>query len=151
MPKVLGPIAYFWGKVDKSGDCWLWTGTINLEGYGSIKRNRVRYVSHRVSYEALVGPIPEGYVIDHLCRVRNCVNPEHLEPVTIKENVLRGQGMGARHARREHCPVCGGANWAIRSDGGRRCKTCINAKARVRREIIKGAPLRKWGNNLAEA
>lgn len=151
MPKVLDPIAYFWGKVDKTEECWLWGGTINLEGYGSIKRNRKRLVAHRVSYEELVGPIPQGLVLDHLCRVRHCVKPDHLEPVTIKENVLRGQGMGARHARREVCPTCLGDNWATRSDGGRRCKTCVNARGRARRERLKGSPLRRWGNNLAEA
>ena|SRR5579885_311897 len=70
--------------------CWLWTGALS-EGYG---RQRVRdfvYLAHRLVYELLVEPIPEGFDIDHLCRVRRCVNPAHLEPVTRAENLRRGR------------------------------------------------------------
>lgn len=90
--------AAFLEKVDKTDTCWNWTGYLNL-GYGVFKSKR----AHRVAYEHLVGPIPEGLVIDHLCRNRACVNPEHMEPVTNKENVLRGIGPSAQAARLTHC------------------------------------------------
>lgn len=70
--------------------CWLWVGATNGEGYGCITIHNESLMTHRVMYEALVGPIPDGLFIDHLCRVHNCVNPEHLEPVTHGENVRRG-------------------------------------------------------------
>lgn len=74
--------------VDEHG-CWIWTSTTGLNGYGQIHvGNRMNY-AHRVSYEVHVGPIPSGLQIDHLCRVRNCINPMHLEPVTGTENVRR--------------------------------------------------------------
>lgn len=89
----------FWAKVDKNGPggCWLWTAGTS-KGYGQFLNG-----AHRVSYEMLVGPIPEGLHIDHLCRVRACVNPDHLEPVTRKENILRGVGAPAVNARKTHC------------------------------------------------
>jgi transcriptional regulator with XRE-family HTH domain len=76
-------------EVDANG-CWIWLGRINGFGYGEIKCGERRLKAHRVSYEHHVGPIPEGLDLDHLCRVRPCVNPEHLEPVTRSENVRRG-------------------------------------------------------------
>lgn len=82
----------FWSKVveiDGDGSCWLWTAAKSGKGYGCVVIDRRRYPAHRVAYEMFVGPIPEGLEIDHLCRVRNCVNPAHLEPVTHAENVRR--------------------------------------------------------------
>lgn len=78
-----------WSLVDKDGPggCWLWTGSQDGKGYGKTGRGRI----HRIVYEELVGPIPDGLQLDHLCRVRNCVNPAHLEPVTGRENVRRGR------------------------------------------------------------
>jgi hypothetical protein len=80
-------------KVDAEGDCWLWTSSRSAAGYGVIGRGRrgdgVAYV-HRAVYEILVGPVPVGLVLDHLCRVRHCCNPDHLEPVSIGVNVERG-------------------------------------------------------------
>lgn len=83
--------ARFLAKVDKSGDCWEWTAAKEPAGYGmfSIARCQSRR-AHRISYELFVGPIPDGLVIDHLCRNKGCVNPEHLEPVTGGENSRRG-------------------------------------------------------------
>lgn len=89
----------FFNNVDKSGDCWIWTAAIDRGGYGRYKHK----AAHRVSYELLVGPIPQGLDLDHLCRVRACVNPSHLEPVTRRENLLRGDTVTARNAAKTHC------------------------------------------------
>lgn len=97
-------------KVDKNGPngCWLWTASIKAEGYGQVRRpdGRTGY-AHRVVYELLVGPIPEGLELDHLCRVRACVNPEHLEPVTHEENVRRATPWIKANnfqSTKTHCP-----------------------------------------------
>ncbi len=76
----------FWANVDKTTTCWLWTGRLNWRGYGEISVKNKFVKAHRYAYEFLEAPIPEGLEIDHLCRVRNCVNPDHLEAVTHKEN-----------------------------------------------------------------
>ena len=74
-----------------ASDCWLWTGGKDRCGYGVFNSRGRRHKAHRWNYERLVGPIPVGLVLDHLCRVRNCVNPDHLEPVTVAENIARGE------------------------------------------------------------
>lgn len=76
----------FWAKVDKSGDCWLWTGARNPYGRIGIGRHRT-VLAHRVAWELMVGPIPDGMKIDHRCRVVACVNPDHLRVVTHKQNL----------------------------------------------------------------
>jgi hypothetical protein len=73
------------------GECWVWVGRLNRNGYGRVALGGREPMAHRASYEAHVGPIPEGLVLDHLCRVRCCINPRHLEPVTVQENTLRGE------------------------------------------------------------
>lgn len=75
----------FWLKVDKSGDCWLWKAGRDTNGYGAFERN----TAHRTAYELSVGPIPDGLEIDHLCHVKACVNPAHLEAVTHRVNLGR--------------------------------------------------------------
>lgn len=89
----------FWPKVDKAGPggCWLWTASLNTNGYGQINsggRGRP-LLAHRVAYELVIGPIPDGLPLDHLCRVHSCVNPAHLEPVTNRENWVRGESPSA--------------------------------------------------------
>lgn len=80
----------FWDKVRKTDDCWLWTAAVQSKGYGSFAIGGITYSAHRLAYEDANGPIPDGKQIDHLCRVRQCVNPEHMEPVTGAENTRRG-------------------------------------------------------------
>lgn len=87
-------------KVLKVDGCWRWTGALTQNGYGHIRTpDRRMALAHRLVYEHLVGPIPRGLEIDHLCRFRNCVNPEHLEPVTHVENMRRAH---LTHCRRGH-------------------------------------------------
>lgn len=136
----------FWAKVDK-GDgtgCWLWTGARNDVGYGQIwVGDRIVY-AHRAAYEMLVGPIPEGMQIDHLCRTPLCVRAlDHLEPVTQRENILRGTGFSALNARKTHCPQghpFSEENTYYTEHGSRRCRTCSREhKERERRAA--GVPL----------
>ena len=85
--------------------CWLWIGKTRKDGYGVLSLFGGFGYAHRVSYELLVGPIPDGLVIDHLCRIRCCVNPDHLEPVTSRENLARSPlTWKGTTSRRTHCP-----------------------------------------------
>jgi hypothetical protein len=88
-----------------TSDCVLWAGSVSPEGYGYVNgKPRGKLYAHRLAYERIHGPIPVGLEIDHLCRVRHCVNPDHLEAVTRRENQLRGFGLSGVAARRTHCP-----------------------------------------------
>ena len=84
-------------------ECWIWTGALAHHGYGQVMYESKQQKAHRVLYQILVGPIPDGLTLDHLCRQRACVNPAHLEPVTMRENLLRGIGLTAVHAQKTHC------------------------------------------------
>lgn len=143
--KAASPASRFWPKVDASGDCWLWTAALNDAGYGifTVKRgDRSRNVrAHRWIWEHLVGPIPEGHEVDHLCLNKACVNPDHLEPVTAQENMLRGPTIAARNARKTHCPhghPYNGDNlkWerckTSASGWTRKCRTCREAQSKAR-------------------
>jgi hypothetical protein len=100
------PLERFVGKIarDDGTGCWLWTAGISPAGYAQFRYDGKKQNAHRFSYEAFVGPILDGVHIDHLCRVRHCVNPAHLEAVTCHENVMRGEGVAAINARKTHCP-----------------------------------------------
>ena len=86
-------------------DCWIWLGAMSSTptDYGQVQWRGKHAPAHRVVYEILVGPIPDGLTLDHLCRNHSCVNPKHLEPVTMRENTLRGVGPTAVNARKTHC------------------------------------------------
>lgn len=104
--------------------CWIWTGTLKANGYGLYRLGKKKecFFAHRLSYEVFIGPIPSGLVIDHLCRVRSCVNPNHLEAVTFKTNVERGLSKNGSHCRNNH-PY----DTYVRFVGSkkiRRCKAC---------------------------
>jgi hypothetical protein len=119
-----------WMPVTESG-CHLWVGAVNEKGYGLFSLNGRRVRAHRVAYEKTKGPIPPEKQIDHLCRVPCCVNPNHLELVTSRENTLRGYGPTALHMRKTHCrnghPLSG-SNLSITKNGKkglfRRCLIC---------------------------
>lgn len=133
----------FWAKVDLSdpGGCWLWTASTR-NGYGQFWAGnrtasghpRMDY-AHRFAYEWLVGPIPPELELDHLCRVRLCVNPDHLEPVSHRENLLRGETQTAKRAAQTHC-IHGHAfteeNTYVKRNGTRACRTCIRRWERER-------------------
>lgn len=142
MPRLRGhgskvPIEQrFWGRVDKTGSCWLWFGKVQNEGYGVLQIRKATVLAHRFSYEALVGPIPEGLHIDHLCRVRNCVNPEHLEPVTPAENVRRGMSPGAIAARTNTCANGHVDQFVTYPRGARRCHPCLQEWRRSNRKAV---------------
>lgn len=90
-------------RIKKTKTCWLWTGEVSSGGYGRLIVNGKRTPAHRYVYEFMIGKISEGLHLDHLCRIRNCVNPMHLEPVTPDINILRGISPPAKNARKTHC------------------------------------------------
>lgn len=120
--------------------CWLWAGALSGSGYGVYKINGVDWSAHR----AAVGYIPDTLVVDHLCNIRTCVNPDHLRVCTQKENVLRSNGVAAVNSRKTHCPR--GHEYTsdnLRADkkGKRCCLTCHRDRERNRREQSREAPL----------
>jgi hypothetical protein len=94
-----------WLRVEKSEDCWEWRGAMFRNGYGRFDRRGPRRIcmAHRLVYEYVKGPIPEGLDLDHLCRNRRCVNPDHLEPVTRRVNLMRGETLIRANAKKTHC------------------------------------------------
>lgn len=124
-------------RTDKTGDCWLWTGYTNDDGYGIIKVNGRAVGVHRVAYELVAGPIPKGIELDHLCQVRHCVRPGHLEPVTHTENVRRSG------VRTTHCPsghLYDEANTYVYRSGARGCRACgrVGGRSPERKGIRSG-------------
>ena len=126
-------IERFWTKVDKNGprwngdSCWVWQGFLNNAVYGQFWSNGKLGYAHRFAYELLVGPIPPELTLDHLCRRPSCVRPAHLEPVTMRVNILRGEGISARAAKVTHCPSGHPydlLNTYFYPTGYRQCRTC---------------------------
>ena len=137
-------IVRFWAKVDKNGllwngtPCWLWTAYLDKDGYGVFSPGHGFYnkLAHRYAYELLVGSIPPELQTDHLCRRRCCVNPQHMEMVTNRVNVLRGVGLSAQNAKKTHCPAghtYDSANTYVDKRGIRMCRQCAKLKYRTKR------------------
>ena len=156
-PRVRPVLERFWSKVEKTDTCWLWVGNIQASGYGQFWLKEGPSYAHRFAYELLVGPIPEDKQLDHLCHTnsdcrggtsclhRRCVNPDHLEAVTAKTNVLRGRSFAARFSVATHCVnghLYNEANTYYYRDGrGRMCRECGRIRDRTRYYRLKGKPV----------
>jgi len=112
--------------------CWLWTGAMKPNGYGTISHEGVTCHAHRVVYELLVGPVPAGLDLDHLCHVRRCVRPDHLEPVTRGENIRRGLcGALKTHCAKGHPWIA--ENIFVAARGSRGCRICKRQREAISR------------------
>lgn len=137
----------FLSKIRRDPDtgCWLWTGATNSNGYGQIKVDGRTTYAHRFAYEVARGPVPAGMELDHLCSVRRCVRPSHLEAVDHRTNLLRGQtttaAMANRNGQVTHCPQGHPYDEAntYRWGGRRHCKACHAARQRRRYHARKAA------------
>lgn len=122
----------FWSRVSEDGDCLVWD-KVTSRGYGQFWYRGKMQRAHRYSYTHTVGEMPEGLQLDHLCRNRLCVNPQHLEVVTQKENLLRGESFSAVNSRKTHCKR--GHEFTPENTVylplGRGCKTCRKASWRA--------------------
>lgn len=118
-------------KVVVVGSCWIWGGSVGSNGYGNFWVGGTAKSAHRVFYEWASGPIPEGLQIDHLCKNKLCVKPEHLEAVTPRENCMRSEGMGAINARKPGCS-CGRPYDRTTKLGARWCSVCRAARVRAK-------------------
>ncbi len=120
--------------------CHEWTRLLDRYGYGHFCANNKHWKAHRWAFLHLIGPIPDGLQVDHLCRNRKCVNPEHMEAVTVRENVLRGIGRTAVNARKTRCKegheFTEANTYINKSTGGRVCRKCRNA-GKLRRKAQK--------------
>lgn len=111
--------------------CWLWRGKVNPDGYVSFRVDGITVVAHRWFYEQLNGKVNQFLELDHLCRIRHCMNPKHLEVVSSQENALRSSGFPAINAAKTHCPK--GHEYTADNlyvyNGSRQCKTCTKARS----------------------
>ena len=138
-PNIYAPLPFrFWRHVglNESG-CLVWCGRHLERGYGRFTIGYARAQAHVWAYRNIVGPIPEGMVLDHLCRNRACVNPFHLEPVSLGENVLRGETRAANNKAKTHCPrghLYAGQNLYVKPRGhGRTSRVCIICRTETKR------------------
>lgn len=135
------PVERFWARVAKTEGCWLWTGYVSNTGHAKIKVNGKMVATHRFAYELLVGPIPEGMVLDHICRTPACVNPAHLEPVTQSVNAKRGRGCTV-NSEKTHCPQGHPYDetntYRDPRRGARICRTCARNNMRGYRAAERG-------------
>ena len=141
----------WWAKVEITTSCWLWKGAISSgSGYGNFWVDGKYRNAHAVGYELLVGPIPNGLEIDHLCRVRRCVNPAHLEPVTHAVNMHRGESLSGINSRKTHCKrghLLQGQNlYVIKGREGRQCKECRKLAQREYMSRVKNKSLEEKQN-----
>jgi hypothetical protein len=137
------PMERFVGHIDLlSNGCWQWRGSLANGGYGHYSVRRTIFYAHRFSYWLYKGDIPKGLDLDHLCRNRGCVNPDHLEIVTNKENVLRGTGSSAQYARRDRCKnghKFDDTNTKLRGRA-RVCRKCSAIRCRIYKAKKKSKP-----------
>ena len=130
---------------DAPSGCWLWKGSRRAQGYGHFTVKCRQLLAHRVAYELWRGEIPAGFVIDHLCRVRHCVNPDHMEVVTIGENTSRGGNALKTHCPKGH-PYTKENVYRMKLGKGRgyarRCRICWNAYLRHRTLIKKAKKIK---------
>jgi hypothetical protein len=123
----MGTLERLMTKIEVVGDCWDWKACMHHTGYGSVKYRGKNQPAHRVLYLLLVGPVPAGLQLDHLCRRTSCVNPMHMEPVTGRVNTMRGNSFSAVNARKTHClrgHPFDEANTHVRPSGRRLCRKC---------------------------
>lgn len=120
----------FWSHVERTSTCWLWTGCRNNQGYGDTKAFGKSELAHRRSYVLLVGDIPPGLELDHLCRVQACVNPAHLEAVTHAENIRRGLAVKPKPSACPRGHDYTEATAYVTTTGSRYCRICKNERAR---------------------
>lgn len=116
----------FWTYVEKGPDCWMWTGTVTGR-YGQVMYRAKKWSAHRLAYTLTIGPIPPGMTLDHLCKVKTCVNPAHLEVVTRGENTLRGPGPSHDNALKTACKnghPFNETNTYVNPRGARSCRIC---------------------------
>ncbi len=143
-------ISRFMNKIQKTNNCWIWQGATNDVGYGYFSLNGTTFTAHKISYELFKEEIIKGLQIDHLCRNRKCVNPQHLEVVTQQENIRRGEsGNHGNHSKGEshynskktHC--IRGHEYTTKNTlvmkNGRTCRACIKIRKDIRNKRLQNA------------
>lgn len=118
-------------RVDEETGCWVWTASLTPTGYSNFNDGSGNRNGHRFAYEHFVGPIPDGLTVDHLCRNRACVNPAHLEAVSMRTNLLRGESVASKNSRKTHCskghPYDDENTYVNPNTGRRSCRACVKA------------------------